>query len=147
MPRWLVLRLSICFLKSSVHRSLHRNLMQSRGVVGRGASRENLSNVSRSLEGLTESKPTVRPHPVQPYSQGSLVDEIRPLLLLLRRLSQYLHPPVRLLFLLLCPPPCSTRHCSRPIVALALWLTIRVSIPPRGRRDRLLCDMPWVRAL
>lgn len=42
MPRWLVFKLSICLRKSRVQRSLHRNFMQSRGVVGRGESRENL---------------------------------------------------------------------------------------------------------
>lgn len=46
MPRWLVLRLSICFRNRSIQRSLQRNFMQSRGVVGRGASRENLDGVS-----------------------------------------------------------------------------------------------------
>jgi hypothetical protein len=42
MPRWLVFRLSICLRKSSVHRSLQRNFMVSRGVVGRGDVRDTL---------------------------------------------------------------------------------------------------------
>lgn len=151
MPRWLVLRLSICFLKRSVHRSLHRNFMQSRGVVGRGASRENLCQTSAMVLGArpcVESRRTVRQPPVQPCTRDSLIDGIQPLLLLPRRPSQcLLHLLARLLSLLLCPPLCLTRHCLRPIVALALWLMTRVSTPLPGRRDRLLCDMPWVQAL
>lgn len=42
MPRWLVFRLSICFFQSSVHRSLHRNLIASRSLWGRGLPAENL---------------------------------------------------------------------------------------------------------
>lgn len=151
MPRWLVLRLSICFLKRSVHRSLHRNFMQSRGVVGRGASRENLCQMSAMVFGAqscVESRRTVRQPPVRPYTRDSLVDGIQPLLLLPRRPSQcLLHLLARLLSLLLCRPLCSTRRCLRLIVALALSLMIHVSTPLPGRRDRLLCDMPWVQAL
>lgn len=40
--RWLVLRLSICFRKTSVHMSLQRNLITSNVSVNRGRSRENL---------------------------------------------------------------------------------------------------------
>ena len=39
---WFVLRLSICFLKTSVQMSLHRNMMTSRVSLNRGRSRENL---------------------------------------------------------------------------------------------------------
>lgn len=53
MPRWLVLRLSICFRNRSIQRSLQRNFIQSRGVVGRGASRENLDTV---LDGRLKSQ-------------------------------------------------------------------------------------------
>lgn len=40
--RWFVLRLSICFRKASVQRSLQRNLMTSSVSLKRGLSRENL---------------------------------------------------------------------------------------------------------
>ena len=41
---WFVFRLSICFLKTTVHTSLHRNLITSRWSVNRGLSRENRSD-------------------------------------------------------------------------------------------------------
>jgi hypothetical protein len=40
--RWFVFRLSICFLKTNIQRSLQRNLITSRVSVKRGLSRENL---------------------------------------------------------------------------------------------------------
>lgn len=50
--RWLVFRLSICFLNRIVHRSLQRNLITSRLSVNRGRSRENL----RKARGESVSK-------------------------------------------------------------------------------------------
>lgn len=42
LTRWFVLRLSICFLKTSIQRSLHRNLITSSVSVNRGRSLLNL---------------------------------------------------------------------------------------------------------
>ena len=41
--RWLVFRLSICFLNTKVHMSLHKNLIMSNVSENRGRSLENLS--------------------------------------------------------------------------------------------------------
>lgn len=141
MPRWLVLRLSICLRKSSVQRSLHRNFMQSSGVVGRGVSRENLG---MSICWLHRSgvERTVLQHPGQLGTPGFLAYGTPLRATLLRRLCL---SRLRLLSLrprlLLC---CSRRCCVMTVCSL-LWLmcpsTLLLVLP--GRR---LCGTPWVRA-
>ena len=46
--RWFVFRLSICFLKTSIHMSLHRNLITSNVSVNLGRSLENLAATPES---------------------------------------------------------------------------------------------------
>ena len=49
IPRWFVLRLSICLRKAASQRSLQRNLITSRGVCGRGDWAENLYQASANV--------------------------------------------------------------------------------------------------
>ena len=51
--RWLVFKLSICFLNRTVHRSLHKNLITSRLSLKRGRSRENLQSAQEASVTLT----------------------------------------------------------------------------------------------
>lgn len=58
--RWFVFKLSICFLNSTVHRSLQRNLITSRLSLNRGRSRENLDelvDVSQRIQYLVFNIP------------------------------------------------------------------------------------------
>lgn len=63
---WFVLRLSTCFLKTSVHRSLHRNLITSRVSLNRGRSLENL------FAGVRFTCQLVFPHPSLVMPRGYL---------------------------------------------------------------------------
>ena len=83
-PRWFVLRLSICLRNSSVHRSLHTNLMMSSGVVARGLSREKLATAaarqpsSQRHRGLDSERLTAPPRPARRGTPASPAGRRRP---------------------------------------------------------------------
>jgi hypothetical protein len=143
MPRWFVLRLSICLRNSRVQRSLQRNLMISSGVVGRGESRENLDACYVSTLGNSKKEGgsifTVRQRPGLLCILNFPIGERRLLLILLRLLLllRFLLP-VRLRLLL-----CSTR---RRIICLPWCWSCLVSILLLALLGRRLYDMPWGRA-
>jgi hypothetical protein len=142
MPRWFVLRLSICLRNSRVQRSLQRNLMISSGVVGLGESRENLDACYVSTWRIRRRKGgpfTVRPHLGLLCIPNSPIGERRLLLILLRLL-------LLLRFLLLVRLRlrlCSTR---RRITCLPCCWSCLVSILLLALLGRRLCDMPWGQA-
>lgn len=168
MPRWLVFRLSICLRKSSVQRSLQRNFIVSRGVVGRGLSREKLWCGWRRLAWMVAGFVclgmlgggwgdvwegtmgilgfyvchTVLQLQALLYSPALPVCGTRLPVLLPRRLCLPLRrrPHSRLL--------CCPHRCLLLLTSGALWMRRmgRGEMLLRVRRGRWLCGMPWERA-